>query len=178
MKTIFNTSHKEMFLYHHHQTPEENPRVKYHISVTGVRAICGFAHGNYASNIDTPVMDIAYLSQADPDNWFCKKCQKKALLILQARENLRTYNYHEANREITRRLNILDKKEDTLFDENGFGFSMNDYYETIMKNLNCLKVDIGDLPKNNDSFKSHNSVHPSTRKLNSLSYGSELELNL
>lgn len=72
----------ELYPYTPHGTPEENPRVKYHVTATGEVSLCGFSHGAYGSSFGMKEVDLAWLSQPDPDSYVCKKCRKKAEKIL------------------------------------------------------------------------------------------------
>lgn len=72
----------ELYPYTPHQTPEENSRVKYHISTNGEVSLCGFSHGSYGTHFGMEQIDKAWLNQADPDDYVCKKCRKRAEQIL------------------------------------------------------------------------------------------------
>lgn len=72
----------KLYPYTPHETPEENPRVKYHITINGEVSLCGFSHSCYGTSLDDNEIGKIWLDQPDPENWVCKKCRKIAEQIL------------------------------------------------------------------------------------------------
>ncbi len=69
-----------MVLYPYTTSGTPDSRAKYHISINGNNAICGFSNSDFACTF--ACVDKAWLTQPDPDNWVCKKCRKRAEQIL------------------------------------------------------------------------------------------------
>ena len=77
------------FTFHPHNTPEENPRVKYHIvsdSDVELRTLCGIDTTekllNYSCNGDAITMEWYNQNIKYSIGIVCKKCSKKLFMLL------------------------------------------------------------------------------------------------
>ena len=74
----------DLFIYHLHDTPEENKRAKYHIIDNEINVLCGTKLNSSYSGSGEPITLEWYNKNiaVDPDDYVCKKCAKKALSLL------------------------------------------------------------------------------------------------
>lgn len=79
----------DYFIFHPHQTPEENRRVKYHVisdSNTELKTLCGIDTTekllNYSCNGDAITIEWYNQNIKNDIGFVCKKCAKKLLVLL------------------------------------------------------------------------------------------------
>lgn len=90
------------------------------------------------------------------------------------KKNEKVMNDDEVRKEVKRRLLVLSKMEDKLFDETGSGFTMNDEHDMIKSRLTRIKNAIGCFPKASGGYRRLVSKSAYADMLNEQKYGSEL----
>lgn len=90
------------------------------------------------------------------------------------KKNEKVMNDDEVRKEVKRRLLILSKMEDKLFNETGNGFTMNDEHDMIKSRLTRIKNAIGCFPKASGGYRRLVSKSAYADMLNEQKYGSEL----
>jgi len=175
---------KKIFIYYPHYTSEESKDAKYHIINEDHKVLCGSTAKkliHYSSNGDAITLDWYKQNLAiDNERTTCKKCSKKALYLLESAAGIREYSYCSAKIEINRRLKVIYKIEDKLFNDTGFGFSQRDSEYWNEYKLIKLLADVNfhlSLSRSNSHINGYTTSITDiglSQKLNSLKYGVEL----
>jgi hypothetical protein len=83
-------------------------------------------------------------------------------------------NDKQAKREIKRRIKKIEVIENKMFEEKGYGFTMNSPHELMLRRLNCALKDIGYASKGPGSTTRERLKCVYADRLATPEYGSEL----